>query len=96
VTSAYRSVLARVSGRVQHVGFRWFVERHAAELGVGGWVRNTPDGAVEVSAEGEAARVGQLLEALRRGPPHAIVQAVDVHERPAPSAASHDAFEIRP
>jgi acylphosphatase len=94
--AAYRAVHVRVRGRVQRVGFRWFVERTAADLRLGGWVRNALDGAVEVFAEGEAASVAQLLDALRRGPPHAIVQSVDVEERSAPVAAPEATFEIRP
>ena len=67
---------ARVSGRVQGVGFRWFVREEARRLGLAGWVRNLPSGEVEVLAEGEAAAVASLSEALSKGPPGARVEMV--------------------
>jgi len=59
---------ARVEGRVQGVGFRYFVMENASKLGVTGWVRNRWDGSVEVLAEGERDCLLQLLETIRRGP----------------------------
>jgi acylphosphatase len=56
-----------VKGRVQGVGFRWFVHREAAELGLRGWVRNTDDGAVEVLAAGEPDQLKDLMLALSKG-----------------------------
>ena len=66
-----------VSGRVQGVGFRWFVRETAIELGLAGWVRNRPDGNVEVAADGDDAGVARFRELLRKGPPHAMVASVD-------------------
>jgi acylphosphatase len=66
-----------VSGRVQGVGFRWFVRETAIELGLAGWVRNRPDGTVEVAADGDEAVVSRFRELLRKGPPHAMVVSVD-------------------
>ena len=66
-----------VSGRVQGVGFRWFVRETAIDLGLAGWVRNRPDGNVEVAADGDDASVSRFRELLRKGPPHAKVVAVD-------------------
>jgi len=66
-----------VSGRVQGVGFRFFAERTAASLGVGGYVRNMFDGRVEVYAIGSAAQMDALRNALRRGPRMAAVDRVD-------------------
>ena len=57
-----------VTGRVQGVGFRWFVHREAQELELRGWVRNTEEGAVEVLAAGDAADLDELRESLNRGP----------------------------
>ena len=57
-----------VRGRVQGVGFRWFVQREAAEIGLRGWVRNTEEGEVEVVASGEAEELAELRATLRRGP----------------------------
>ncbi len=59
---------AVVRGRVQGVGFRFFAERSARDLGIRGWVRNLPDGAVETAAEGEEPAVEEYLGRLRRGP----------------------------
>ncbi len=56
-----------VKGRVQGVGFRWFVQREAAEIGLRGWVRNTEDGDVEVVAAGEPDQLEDLLKALGQG-----------------------------
>ena len=56
-----------VRGRVQGVGFRWWVQRQAAELGLRGWAANLPDGSVEVVAEGTQSACQQLLDALRGG-----------------------------
>lgn len=66
-------------GDVQGVGFRFFAERHARNLGLRGWVRNRADGAVEVEAEGEAMALQQFLDQLRRGPRAAQVQDVRVN-----------------
>lgn len=68
-------VVAR--GRVQGVGFRWFVRETARALGVAGWVRNRPDGGVEVAADGTDASIGALRTALEQGPTGAAVSAVE-------------------
>lgn len=96
MTGQRRAVQVRVRGRVQQVGFRWFVARAARGLAVSGWVRNAEDGTVEVAAEGAPAQVEQLLAALRRGPPHAVVQSVEIEERPPTASADHTEFEILP
>ncbi|MDR1863867.1 MAG: acylphosphatase [Treponema sp.] len=67
---------AQVEGRVQGVGFRYSCIREGRRLGLTGWVRNTPDGDVEVWAEGPADKLEMLLQWLRRGPPGARVEAV--------------------
>ena len=66
-----------VSGRVQGVGFRFFAERTAASLGVGGYVKNLFDGRVEVYAIGEAQQLDALRSALLRGSRMASVDRVD-------------------
>jgi acylphosphatase len=74
-----------VRGRVQGVGFRWFVEREARTLGVSGWVRNNPDGNVEVLAMGTREQLSNLVGRLHAGPRAARVDAVDELEaRPVP------------
>ncbi len=69
-----------VLGRVQGVGFRWFVEREARLLGVSGWVRNRADGTVEVLAAGTNEQLGTLYKKLREGPRAARVDDVEVEE----------------
>lgn len=74
---------AVIRGGVQGVGFRYFVLRRAAELGLDGWVRNEPDGTVRCRAEGDRQALEALVAALRDGPSGAWVQAVDVAWAPA-------------
>lgn len=69
-----------VRGRVQGVGFRMWIEREARARRLEGWVRNRRDGSVEAVFAGPAAAVDAMLEACRRGPPSARVNAVDVVE----------------
>jgi len=73
-----RRLKAEIIGDVQGVGFRFFAERHARQLGLEGYVRNRYDGAVEVEAEGDAPALEHLLNELRRGPRLARVQDVRV------------------
>ena len=83
-----------VKGRVQGVGFRWFVHREAAELNLRGWVRNTTDGHVEVVAAGEAAILQELKTALHKGSRGSRVDAVIEHELAESEAAQLGPFEI--
>lgn len=71
-----------VTGRVQGVGFRWFVEREAVQVGVTGWVRNREDSSVEVMATGTREQHATMRRALQQGPRAARVDAV--HESAAP------------
>jgi acylphosphatase len=72
-----RRVQARVMGRVQGVGFRYYADHVAEQLGVVGTVRNTMDGSVEAVAEGDEATLHEFLAALRRGPHAAEVTQVE-------------------
>ncbi len=75
---------AIVNGRVQGVGFRFFVLQRAVALGLTGWVRNLSGGtAVEVLAEGDVAALQELLVALHEGPDAAYVRDVKYHFSPA-------------
>jgi acylphosphatase len=76
-------VRAIARGRVQMVGYRAFVQRHAHELGVRGEVSNRSDGSVECLMEGARQAVDRLVELMREGPFHARVEAVDVQPEPA-------------
>jgi acylphosphatase len=69
-----------VRGRVQGVGFRASTAHEARRLGLSGWVRNLPDGTVEVAARGEAAAVDALIGWLAQGPRGARVTGVDVED----------------
>ena len=69
---------ATIHGRVQMVGFRYFVLGHANRLGLTGWVRNGAGGqTVEVVAEGDQAALDELAAALRQGPTYAVVDSVE-------------------
>ena len=81
-----------VRGRVQGVGFRWFVEREAQALGIAGWVRNNPDSSVEVLAVGTREQLSALRKKLREGPRAARVD--DVQEFEAPASTDLKTFRI--
>ena len=84
---------AVVHGRVQGVGFRFFVEAEAILHGVKGFTRNLADGTVEVVAEGEREKLGKFLAALEKGPPTARVE--NVSKRFAPALGGFSGFSIR-
>ena len=81
-----------VRGRVQGVGFRWFVEREAHILGISGWVRNNSDGSVEVLAQGTREQLLGLRSRLREGPRAARVD--DVEEFEAKPVSGLNTFRI--
>jgi acylphosphatase len=83
-----------VKGRVQGVGFRWFVHREAAEIGLRGWVKNTDDGHVEVVAAGPADQIAELKDALRKGSRGSRVDVVVEHELNEQEAEKLGPFEI--
>jgi acylphosphatase len=66
----------RIVGRVQRVGFRWFVREHARRCDLAGWVRNNPDGSVEVHAVGDDECVERLRRAIAAGPDGARVDEI--------------------
>jgi acylphosphatase len=85
---------ALVQGRVQGVGFRYSAYYEARRLGLSGWVRNTPDGAVEVLAEGRQTGLESFLRWLHRGPPGAWVDSV--RHRPQNPSGAYRGFSIEP
>lgn len=84
--------LYRVRGRVQGVGFRYFVEHSAKALDIRGWVRNVDDGSVEVYALGTARQLADLAGELWRGPRWAEVRGVDESEA---TLEHHSGFSVR-
>lgn len=83
----------RVIGVVQGVGFRWFVRERARRLGLAGWVRNLPDGSVEVAAEGDAGQLDLLRGELLRGPSGAAVDDLEPVAEP-PVQPLRNPFDI--
>jgi len=81
-----------VRGRVQGVGYRWFVRELATSLGLSGWTRNRDDGSVEVQAEGDAAAVEEFVLRLVDGNPAARVEGIE-SQTAAPQGER--GFEIR-
>lgn len=82
-----------VRGRVQGVGFRWFVRERARALGLTGWVRNRDDGSVEVLALGEEASLRQLRTLLGTGPSGARVSEVE-DQQGEPTTAAMNPFGV--
>lgn len=84
---------ARVTGRVQGVGFRWWVRRHAEGLGLVGWVMNGDDErSLDVVAEGPAQALAALEHLLNAGPSGARVESVEAHRGPV--SGEFDRFGI--
>jgi acylphosphatase len=81
-----------VSGRVQGVGFRWFVQTCADAIGVRGWVRNEDDGRVQVYGVGTTEQLDRLAACLHRGPSHAEVRGVEQCGAPVQQLSS---FSVR-
>ena len=78
-----KAFTATVHGMVQGVGFRYYTRSMAHRLGLRGYVRNRPDGSVEVVCEGPAAAVDEMERWLHDGPPSARVRSVDLTHHPA-------------
>ena len=87
------SIHIEIRGRVQGVGFRWFVRESARALDLRGWVRNRPDGNVELAAAGPAESLRQLSETVRRGPRGAAVAGVENLSALDPASLPHP-FDI--
>ena len=81
-----------ISGRVQGVGYRFYMQRKARELGLAGWVRNRHDGSVEAMIQGSPEGVEAMTAWARRGPPSAAVTDVQI----ADGSGDYAGFEARP
>ena len=88
-----RRVRLRITGRVQGVGFRYSAGAEARRLGVRGWVRNTPDGAVELLAEGDEPSLRRLVSWCYAGPPGS--QVTDVEQDWLAASGEFTDFRIR-
>jgi acylphosphatase len=88
-----RSVRLRISGRVQGVGYRAWLEGEAVARELSGWVRNRHDGSVEAIVSGDAGEIADFIEELRKGPPAARVTDVAVAEH---DGAVGPGFEVLP
>lgn len=88
-----RKVRAIVSGRVQGVWYRAHTREKAQELGVVGYVRNLPDGTVEIVARGNSAQVEALLDWARTGPPMSAVHGVEAED--LTDDETYPSFEVR-
>ena len=83
----------RAVGRVQGVGFRFFVQQNASELGLTGWVRNMDDGSVTMEIQGQEAPVDELERLIRKGNGFIRVDELSLEEREA--VAAEERFQIR-
>ena len=86
-------VHAVITGLVQGVGFRYFVQSRAGAFGIGGWVQNRPDGSVELVAEGDPQQLDAFLSAVRAGPRAAQVTDLRVERTEVPTVST--TFEVR-
>ncbi|PTX59981.1 acylphosphatase [Melghirimyces profundicolus] len=82
-----------VHGRVQGVGFRHYTRKAALSIGVKGWVRNRPDGTVEIDAQGPASKMERFVEAVRKGSPASQVKRLETKEKKPTDR--YRTFEVR-
>ncbi|MBI4669288.1 MAG: acylphosphatase [Elusimicrobia bacterium] len=82
MTVAKKKASLIVRGLVQGIGYRYFVQKTAGSFGLGGWVKNRPDGAVELQVEGEDEKIDEFIGALRHDHPWAKVKNVEIDWRP--------------
>jgi acylphosphatase len=90
-----RRVHAFIVGVVQGVGFRFAAQRKAREMGLTGWVKNTPDGRVEILSDGPSEKQDQFLEWCREGPSRAVVERIDIQSDSTVDSGEYTHFEIR-
>jgi acylphosphatase len=86
-----KAVHARITGVVQGVGFRAWMEQTAERLGVRGWVRNRRDGSVEAVIAGDTSKVDEMLTMCWQGPPSARVEGVSVEDAAVPAGKTFEA-----
>lgn len=81
-----------VKGRVQGVGFRWFTRQEARNFKINGYVRNLPDGDVEIYAEGQTEHLDAFIVKVRQGPGFALVTDLEITDLPFENR--YDSFEV--
>jgi acylphosphatase len=91
--SELRKIHVLVTGRVQGVGYRAYVQANALQLGIQGWVRNLPTGTVELVAQGPASLIAELEDTLWAGPP--LSKVADLHIESSPPDPDLKGFAIR-
>lgn len=87
-----KSVRIKISGRVQHVGYRYFATKEAGKYGVKGWVKNEPDGRVLIEAEAEEQDLDHFILSLKNGPGWARVDQLDLQIIPF---AGYESFGVK-
>lgn len=83
----------KITGRVQGVGFRYFVQKRASELDINGWVKNTPDGGVLVMAQGDEKDMETFLDHLRMGP--SMARVIGFTKSELPDVERFDDFRVK-
>jgi acylphosphatase len=74
----------KITGKVQGVGFRYFVQKRAADFNIAGWVKNLPDGSVAVMAQGDETDMDTFIDHLKTGPSMSRVSKVSLNRMPEP------------
>lgn len=87
------SFIAKVKGRVQGVGYRFYAQRKAAAYGLAGYAKNMPDGGVEIIAEGDKEKLIAFSIDLKKGPPLAAVEEIQVLW--SDNSQNYKSFDIR-
>ncbi len=82
-----------IKGRVQGVGFRYFVEKRASELNITGWVKNMPGGSVVVMAQGDEKDMNTFIDYLRIGP--TMAKVADVSKNRMPELEKFSSFQVK-
>ncbi len=90
--SVFMRLHMRIHGRVQGVGYRYFVTQSARKFGLSGWVKNLPTGDVEAEAQGPKLELDKFLETLKNGHPWARVERIQTD--PASDRPDEEGFEI--
>lgn len=83
-----------VEGRVQGVGYRASAQKAAGQAGLVGWVRNEPDGRVEICAQGSAEAIDAFLDWCKKGPPLANVIRIEIYDRRPLPDATFESFDV--